>query len=427
MNLKVEPQGPCLSKLHITIPAADVNQAFDRALRGVAKKAEMPGYRAGKVPRSLIERQYSQQIVQEAVDGIVKGSLFAAIEQAGLAAVAMPTLDFTPPVRGQDFIYSADVEVQPTIDLVKISGLSVPPLDDQVDPKGVASALEQMRNQAAQTVPVTDRTAVALGDFVLLDYAGSIDGEPFPGGTASNALVEVVEGEYIPGFAEGLVGGEVPGTKSVPVSFPGDYGAAHLAGKSAVFQMNLKELKHKQLPELDDEFAIDMGEASLKALKTAIGERLATQAKRDGENRRRRALLTALIAANPFEVPPSMVDNQVERIISDTTERMARMAGRKSQLGADELADIRSSSRDDAEFQVRSGMLLMAVAKKLELAIADDAIDGEISRLATEQPEQAEPIRQRYAAADGREELRFRLLEERIVAHLYAESVQPEA
>lgn len=427
MNYKVEPQGPCLSKLHITVPRADVDAAFDRALRGVAKKAEMPGYRPGKVPKSLIERQYSQQIVQEAVDAIVKGSLFAAIDQAGLAAVAMPTLDFAPPVRGQDFTYTADVEVQPEIELAKTSGLAVPPLDAKVDPEGVDNALTQMRNQAAQTVPVTDRNTVQMGDFVLLDYAGSIDGVPFPGGTASNAMVEVVEGEYIPGFAEGLIGGEVPGTVSVPVTFPDDYGATHLAGKAAVFQMNMKELKHKQLPELDDEFAIDMGEASMDALKSSIATRLESQAKREGENKRRRALLTALIEANPFEVPPSMIDNQVERIIKDTSERMARMTGRKNQLGADELADIRSSSREDAEFQVRSGMLLMAVAKKLELAIADDAIDAEIERLATEQPEQAEGIRSHYASADQREELRFRLLEERIVAHLYDESVPAAA
>ena len=427
MNVKVEPQGPCLSKLHITVPAADVNAAFDRALRGVTKKAEMPGFRPGKVPRSLIERQYSQQILQEAVDGIVKGSLFAAIDQAGLAAVAMPTLDFSPPVRGQDFTYSADVEVQPDIELAQISGLPVPPLQAEVDPAGLDHALAQMRNQAAQTVPVTDRTTVQMGDFVLLDYAGSIDGAPFPGGTASNALVEVVEGEYIPGFAEGLVGGEVPGTMAVPVTFPADYGATHLANQAAVFQMNLKELKHKQLPELDDEFAIDMGEPSLEALKTATGGRLAAQAKRAGEAKRRRALLSALIAANPFEVPPSMVDNQVERIISDTTERLARTTGRKSQLGADELADIRSSSREDAEFQVRSGMLLMAVAKKLNLTIADDALDSEVDRLATEQPEQAEQIRGHYTAADQRDELRFRLLEERLVAHLYGESVLPDA
>lgn len=427
MEFKVEKQGPCLSKLNITVPAADVDGAFDKAVRTIAKKAEMPGYRAGKVPKSLIERQYSQQVLQEAVDGIVRASLFAAIDGAGLAAVSMPTLDFKPPVRGQDFTYTADVEVQPDIELKQTSGLQVDDISAKVPDDGVDSAIEEMRTKAAQTVPVSGRDTVQMGDFVLLDYEGRIDNEPFPGGKASNALVEVIEGEYIPGFAEGLVGAQVPSTHEVPVTFPDDYGAKHLAGKAAVFTMTLHELKHKELPKLDDEFAKDMGQDSVDALKTSIMDRLTKQVAREADNKRRRSLLEALIAANPFEVPPSMIDNQVERIIEDTGERMRRMTGRAMNLGPDELADIRSSSRGDAEFQVRSGLLLMAVSKQSNTVISDEAVEAEIERLATDSPAQADGIRKAYGEADRKEELRFRLLEEKVIADLLAQATTKAA
>lgn len=427
MDFKVEKQGSCLSKLTITVDAAQVDEAFDSAVRTVGKKASIPGYRPGKVPKSLIERSYGQQVVQEAVDLIVRGSLFVAIEKAGLSAVAMPTLDFGPPSRGKDFVYQANVEVQPDIELKKTEGLEVPEATVDVSDKDLDDAIDGMRTQGAQTVPVTDRDKVALGDFVLLDYEGKIGDEAFPGGKANNALVEVVTGEYIPGFVEGLVDATVPGTHEVPVTFPDDYGAKHLAGKAAVFTMNLKELKIRQLPAIDDEFAKDMGHDSVEAMRTGVKERLVEQATREQHTKRRRALLEALIAANPFEVPPSMVDNQVERIIEDTSERMRRMTGRNTQLSADELADIRASSRDDAEFQVRSGLLLMAISKQANVSIDDAAIEAEIERLAEQSPAQAEAIRKAYAQDDHKEELRFRLLEEQVVKDLLAKSVPAKA
>lgn len=423
MDFKVEKQGPCLSKLSITVPSTEVDSAFDKAVRNITKKAEMPGFRPGKVPKHLIEKQYSQQVLQEAIDGIVRSTLFAAIESAKLAAVSMPTLDFKPPVRGQDFAYTADVEVQPEIELVKTEGLEVVALEAKVEPEEVDKAIEEMRTQGAQTVPVTGRDTVVMGDFVLLDYDGKIDGEPFAGGKAANALVEVIAGEYIPGFAEGLVGAQVPGTVDVPVTFPSDYGAKHLAAKQAVFTMTLHELKVRELPKLDDEFAKDMGHDTVDALTKSVFERLEKEATRDTNNQRRKTLLQALIAVNPFEVPPSMIDNQVERIIEDTTERMRRMTGRPMNLAPDELADIRTSSREDAEFQVRSGLLLMAVSKKAEVVIDDAQVAQEIDRLAEESPAQADGIRQAYSENDRKEELRFRLLEDKVIAGLLATSV----
>jgi len=427
MEFKVEKQGPCLSKLSITVPSSDVDAAFDKAVRTIAKKAEMPGFRPGKVPRHLIERNYGQQMLQEAIDGIVRSTLFTAIDKAELAAVSMPTLDFKPPVRGEDFVYTAEVEVQPEIELKQTDGLKVPPHAVDVPEDGVDKAIEDMRTQGAQTVPVQGRNTVQMGDFVLLDYEGKIDGEAFPGGKAANALVEVVAGEYIPGFAEGLEGATVPGQIDVPVTFPEDYGAKHLAGKAAVFTMTLHELKEKELPKLDDEFAKDMGHDSVDALKKSIHDRLHKQASREADNKQRKGLLQALIEANPFEVPPSMIDNQVERIIQDTTERMRRMTGRPMNLGPDELADIRSSSREDAEFQVRSGLLLMAVSKKAEVVISDEAVAQEIDRLAEESPAQAEGIRQAYSDNERKEELRFRLLEQKVIADLLAKSVTAAA
>jgi trigger factor len=427
MEFKVDTLGPCLSKLTITVPSAVIEQAFTAATRRVGKEVQLPGFRAGKVPRSLIERQYGMQIEQEAVNQVVQNTLFVAIEKAGLTAVSMPTLDFKGLQRGKDFEYTAQVEVQPEIELAQVDGLPVPAKPERDDAPQVAEALEQMRRQHAQTVPVAGRDTVQEGDYVQLSYEGRIDDVPFPGGKADNALVEVRPGEYIPGFVEGLIGATVPGERDVPVDFPADYGAAHLAGKHAIFKMTLQELKEQKLPELDDEFARDAGEDSLEALQAKVGAKVAEQADKEADDKRRRALLEALIAANPFEMPPSMVDNQVERIIENANERLARMTGQKVQMSSDELADMRTSSRADAEFQVRSGLLLMAVAKKEGVSIDEAAMEAEVDRRASEAGEQAERVRKHFAERDAREELRFRLLEERVLALLFERCVPAAA
>lgn len=419
MDVQVEKISSYLTKISVQIPENTVNQAFDKATHRVQKKAQLPGFRAGKIPRALLERHFGPQIYQDVQSHLVEGTLFEAISTQKVPAVAMPQV--TPGLlqRNQPFKYTAEVEVRPEISLTQYKKLPVPRFDAALDASQVDARLDSMRKEAAQTVPVLDRNTVENGDLVLLDYAGTLAGKPFEGGKADNAMVEVGGADYIPGFSEGLVGAEVPSTIDVPVTFPKEYSVPHLAGQDAVFQMQLKELKKREQPALDDEFAKDQGADNLAALRQRIEDELATQHKQEQEGKTRQAVLKALIEANPFEVPPSMVDSQVERLIERAKARMAQMFGQKYDLGEDFMADLRGSRRPDAEFQVRASLLMLEVSQAEKFSIDDTALDQEITRIASEETEHnATLVRQYYEKPEHREDLRFRLLEDKTVAFL---------
>ncbi|HET6344365.1 MAG TPA: trigger factor, partial [Myxococcota bacterium] len=295
LQVEVEKTGSYLCKLSVSIPVGDVNQAFDRALRRVTKQAQLPGFRQGKIPRSLVEKHFGSQIRNEVQNQLVENSLFKAMDDKQLAPVAMPRLQLGDLTRDSAFSYTAEVEVRPEIELKSYEGLAAPAVDTSLEDGAVDAELEAMQKQAAQTVPVQERDTVQDGDIVLIDYEGSVDGVPFSGGKAENALVEIGNSGYIPGFAESLVGAKVPSERDLHVTFPTDYSVEDLKGKAAVFKANLKELKTRELPKLDDEFAKDMGEDSLEALRAKIADGLKARKERDSENGRRRAVLASLI------------------------------------------------------------------------------------------------------------------------------------
>jgi trigger factor len=418
MDVQVEKTGAYLVKVTVTLPQSTVDEAFAAALRGVAKQAQLPGFRTGKVPRSLLERHFGAQMHRDVQTKLVENTLFAALDQHSVAAVAMPKVTLGSLTRGAQFRYTAEAEVRPEITLGDYKGLAVTPAETDVQDSEIEAQLTEMRTQAAQMVPVTDRTVAREGDFVLLDYTGSIDGVPFAGGTAQNTLVELGGADYIPGFAEGIVGSEVPGQRDVEVSFPADYNAEQLAGRTAIFAMTFKELKARELPELDEAFAQDMGAQSLVALRQRVRDDIAKRKDEAAETARRREVLKALVAANPFEVPPSMVDSQVEELVASARARVERMTGRKFDLDSQAVAELRGSSRDDAEFMVRSGLLMLEVSRAENITVSDADVDTEVARLVEEAGEQAEMARRYYQDPARRESLNFRLLEDRTVAFL---------
>lgn len=428
MDVQVEKTGSYLCKLSVSIPATDVETAFDKALRKIGKQAQLPGFRPGKVPRSVVERQFGAQINQEVQSQLVEDTLFRAMDEQQLTAVAYPRLQNVSELsRGASFSYVAEVEVRPEITMSQWEGLAAPKPDNAIDEAELSKELETMRTQGAQLVPVEGRDEAQDGDVVQVDYAGFIDGVAFDGGKADNALVELGGSGYIPGFAEGLVGAKVPGEREITVTFPADYQATDLAGKEAKFQVKLHELKTRELPKLDDEWAKDMGEDSLEALQGKLRDSL--QQRKDAEvlDVRRTAVLKALVAANAFDVPPSMVSSQVERIVAGAAARVERMVGQRMNFTPEQLAGLRSDSMADAEFQVRSGLLMLEVAKAAKLETTDAEVVKEIDTLAKQAGDQAERLRAYYDAAERREELKFRMLEDKVVELLLERSVEGPA
>lgn len=424
MDVHVEKPASYLRKVFITLPSKTVDAAFERIYRELGKSATIPGFRSGKAPRSLIDKHFGGRVQTEVQSRLVQDSLFKAIGDTNENPIDMPKVEPGALKQGSDFSYSAEFEVQPEVKLTTYKGLAIPKVETAIDNKAVDEQLEGMRKQAAQLVPVTGRNRAQTGDTVVVDFFGTMDGKPLQGGQAENALVEIGGENYIPGFAEGLDGAEVPGTKTLNLSFPADYSVADLAGRPVSFQITLKELKAKQMPELDDEFAKDVGEESLLALRAKIRADLEKQREEVAKDEKRQALMQALADGNPFELPPSMVRNQSERMIQNATQRLMQYTGRRIQLSDQEIQGLHASNAKEAELLVRSGLLLMEVAKAEKIEVADGEIEAEVERVVATAGENAERMRAAYADQNVRQSLRYRLLEDKVVEVLLASATE---
>ena len=274
-------------------------------------------------------------------------------------------------------------------------------------------------------VPVEDRTVVEHGDWVVLDYEGFIAGEAFDGGKADGAQIEVGGGSYLPGFEKGVEGATVPSDIEFPVEFPEDYQAENLAGKTANFKATLHELKKKEIPELDDDFAQDVGEDSVAALQEKVKNELLGHKEKQAKDQERQFVLKSLVAANPFEVAPSVVDDQAERMINNAAQQMQQMMGYRPQLGPEEIENLKEENRPMAEEQVRGGLLLMEVTKAAKVEVSAEDVDAEVEKIA-ETSGQSDQVKEHFKNPQERENLKYRLLEDRTVDAILATAVRTD-
>jgi trigger factor len=418
MQVQVEKTGPTQRKVSVTVPAQEVDATFDRIFKQVGRTASIPGFRQGKVPRSLIEAHYGVQVTSEVQNELVSRSLAQAIRDEDLSPVTTPQVQPGKLTKGDAFSFTADLEIQPNIELKQYKGLYVPPIEIKIEDQEIDLELTRMRTQAAQLVPVMIRDVVETGDIVLMDYEASAGGVPVKGGKADNAMIEVGGDGYLPGFSDGLLGAKVPSEREIVLDFPAEYSVKELSGKKATFKVKIKELKRKELPALDDDFAKDLGAESLAALKDKIRASIEVQKKRTAEQERRTSLYKALAAANPFDVPPSLITSQTDRMIAGAAARVQQMMGREVKLSDQDLAQLRKDSTTDAELQVRSGMLLIEVAKNEELKVESAEIEGEVDNMAAMAGDEAPRLRAYYADPENRSFLTYRLLEDKTVKFL---------
>ncbi len=427
MDVQLEQTGTFGRKLSITVPAPEVDKTFDAIAREFAKQARIPGFRPGKIPKDVLEKHYGQQIKSEVRERLIGDTLVSAMQDKQLSPVAAPHLHLGALDRGTAFSYTAEFEVTPDVPLQKYKELEVPAVKVEVAGAEVDAQLDTMRKQAAQLVPVLVRDTVEKGDLVLIDSEGTMGGVPFQGGKAENAYIEIGGEGYLPQLSEGLLGAHVPGERQIPVDFPADYGAKELAGKPATFHVKLKEIKKKEVPNLDDEFARDLGEESLEKLREKVKEGIEATKKRDADAEQRKKLMEALVAANPFELPATMVEQQADRMVESAQARVQQMVGRRIELSDEEKQNLRADSKGSAELQVKSGLLLLEVAKAEKLTVDNGELDVEIDTMAKAFGNEAPRLLSHYRDPENRERLRYRLLEEKVVKFILDNAKLTEA
>nr|C6E2T1.1 RecName: Full=Trigger factor; Short=TF; AltName: Full=PPIase [Geobacter sp. M21] len=397
MQISVESVNSIKKKLNFEIPADKVSAEVDKAYAEIRKHAAIKGFRKGKVPMSLIEKHYGEKMAEDVVKNLVQESYFSAVSEQGLNPVGYPAIESDQLKKGEPFKYSATVEVFPEVEVKDYTGLEVVKEKLEVDDSVVAARLKEMQERMAQLGPAPEGHAAAMGDFVTFDFKGSIDGVYFEGGSAEDFQLELGSGRFIPGFEEQMVGMTVGTNSTIKVNFPEGYGNADLSGKPADFEVSVKEIKVKELPELNDDFAKEFGEEfeTLDLLKAKLAEINETQEASRINAELRDRLIKALIEKNEIEVPEALVDRQVQMMLESTKQRLASQRLSLDMMGMTDDS-YKAQFREAAREQVKGSLLLDAVAEKEKIEPTEEELEAQLSVIAEQTRQDLEKVAQLY-------------------------------
>ena len=420
-----------LGVLEVEVEADRVAAALDKAFNKVVKKINVPGFRKGKVPRSIFEARFGvESLYQDAIDILLPEVYTEAVDQTEIFPVEQPEVDVDQFAKGQTFKFKAKVVVKPEVELGEYKGLEVPKVSTEVSEEELTAELERLQQRHAELVVVEEGQA-ASGDVVVIDYEGSVDGELFEGGTAERQSLELGSNTFIPGFEEQVIGLGTGDNKDVEVTFPEEYHAAELAGKKAVFKVKVHEIKRKELPALDDEFAKDVSEFDTLAeykedLKKQLASRKEEEAKATQEN-----IVVEKAAENAeVEIPQGMINSEVRNMMRDFDNRL-RQQGMNLEMfmsfSGQTEADLQNQMKNDAEKRVRNNLVLEAIGKQENLEVTEEDVNEELNNMASSFKRSADEIRQILESNGSFDSLKEEVLLRKTIDFLLTNSKEVDA
>jgi len=427
MQISVESLSSIKKKINFEIPAERVASEVEKAYEDIRKYAAIKGFRKGKVPKDIIKKHYHDKMAEDVLKNLVNDTYFKALTDEKIHPVSYPVIDSDELKVGEALKYSATVEVFPEITPQNYSGLAVKKEKFVINDDIVGNRLHEIQESMSHLKPAEDGAAAKSGNFVTLDFEGSIDGVPFEGGADKDHELELGAGRFIPGFEDQLIGMKSGDEGEVKVTFPEDYREKDLAGKDAVFAVKIKEIKIKELPELSDDFAKDVGEfESLEDLRKKIAEVYTSQENERIEGDLRDNLMKMLVENNSFDVPDVLVDRQLNLMLENSKRRLARQRFTLDLMGlTDETYKTRF--RSTAESQVKGSLLLDAIADKEGIEIADTDVEERIKRFAAQDNQDIEQIEKIYQKkSEARENLIAQLREEKTIDFLMSKAIVTE-
>jgi trigger factor len=386
MSLQVEKLEGNMAKLTIEASAEDFEEAVEKAYQKNKNKLSVPGFRKGKVPRKMIEQMYGKEVFYEDAANLVIPSAYAkAVDECTEDIVSQPSIDIVQVEAGKPFIFTAEVALKPEVTLGKYKGVEVEKADTSVTDEEIDAAIEQERENNARTVSIEDR-AVKDGDMTILDFEGFVDGVAFEGGKSENYPLTIGSNTFIPGFEEQLIGAELNKEVEVNVTFPEDYQSEELAGKPAVFKCTIKEIKEKELPELDDEFASEVSEfETLAEYREDVKKNLTEKKESDAKNEKEDKVVEAIIADAKMDIPEAMLTTQQRQMADDFAQRI-QMQG----ISLDQYFQFTGLTKEafleqlkpQAQKRIQSRLVLEAVAKAENIEASEDEYKDEIKKMA---------------------------------------------
>ncbi len=404
MSVQVEKLENNMAKLTIEVSAEDLEKALEAAYQKEKNKISIPGFRKGKVPRAMVEKMYGAGIFYEdAANSLMQQNYPAAVDESGIDIVSRPSVDVVQLEKGKPFIFTAEVAVKPEVTLGKYLGVTVSKVDTTVTDEEVDAALEKERNNNARTVSVTDRP-VQSGDTAVIDFEGFVDGVAFEGGKGENHPLEIGSHSFIDTFEDQLIGKNAGDEVDVNVTFPEQYQAAELAGKPALFKVKIHEVKAKELPELNDEFASDVSEfETLAEYKESLKKNLQQQKENEAKKTKEDEAIQKIIDKSKMDLPEAMITTQCENMIEEFSQRLAQSGlsmEQYLQFSGMTMDKMMEQVRPEAISRIQSSLVLEQIAKEENIEVTDEDVDAEIAKMAANYGMEADKLKEYMGDAE---------------------------
>ncbi|MFE5320187.1 trigger factor [Paenibacillus sp. NPDC056579] len=412
--------------LDIEVEADKVSDALDKAFKKVVAKVNVPGFRKGKVPRQIFESKFGvESLYQEALDIVVPEAYVEAVVETGISPVDRPEVDVEQFGKGQVLKFKAKVVVKPEVELGEYKGIELEKQDAEVTAEEINEELVKLQQRHAELVPV-EEGAAENGDVVSIDFEGFVDGVAFEGGQAEKYSLELGSGSFIPGFEEQVVGLNKGDDKDITVNFPENYHSEELKGKEAVFKIHLHDIKRKNLPALDDEFAKDVSEfETLEEFKQDLGNKLKERKDSEIQRKKEADIVEKVAAAAKVDIPSVMIDNESEQMLKEFENRL-RTQGMNLEMyyqftGQNDDV-LKEQMRGDAEKRVLNNLVLEAVAKAENLDASEEEVNAELENMSKMYQRSADELRSILAANGNLNDLKHDIAVKKTVEFLLANS-----
>ncbi len=414
MSMQVEKLEKNMAKLTIEVEAEKFIDAVKKAYNKNKSKMSVPGFRKGKVPQAMIEKMYGPEVFYEDAANMLIPEAYADELEANkeLEVVSQPSIDVVQMEKGKNFIFTAEVALKPPVELGKYKGVKIEKIETEVTDEDVDKEIKREQESNARTITVTDRP-IKDGDTAMIDFEGFVDGEAFEGGKGENYPLVIGSGSFIPGFEDQLIGKNTGDETDVNVTFPEDYNAKDLAGKDALFKVKINEIKEKELPELDDEFASEVSEFDTMAeYREDVKKNLAEKKEKEAKEKREDAVIEAIIKDSKMEIPEAMIDTQTKTMINDYARRLQSQGLSLEQYfmftGLD-MDKFTEQMKPGARKRIESRLVLEAIVEAEKFEVSDEEYEKELERMAEESHIEVDKLKE-YIGDD--EEGKERILED---------------
>ena len=412
--IKMEELSLVKKKLSFEVPWSEVKEELDAVYRDLGKKAKIKGFRPGKIPRKVLESHFKDHAEEETITNIVNKYYWQTLEDKGIMALSRPDITQDGFKENINFTFTASFETEPDFEPKGYNGIELEKDKIQITEGDLENRLKEIRQMFATMEEVKDNRAAAVGDYVTIDFAGSLDGEAHQELKADNHLLELGSKRFIPGFEEHLVGMENGETKTINIKFPEDYHEKKFAGKDVIFTVTIKDIKEKKLPEIDESFIKNFDKYnSLDELKNDVRKTLEQDCQRLTETNLQNKIIEIILKENAFEVPPSLIEKQIFYMMADTQKRMTS-AGMDENSAMELSFKMHDKFKEEAEKVVKSFLLLKKIAQKEAIQVEETDLDQHVRELATKHGRDYEQIRKAFEQEERKDNLKTELIQKKV-------------